>query len=149
MEESQQIFDMLVNISVYIGAATTIVTTIVVVVRKIIKKVKKWVNEQVGTKNQDGQIKLLGDKLDSIAEKLDAHLVKDEIRAEVQMVQLKNELLGIITASVEKGYASVEQKKVVEQLYVLYKKLNGNGLIDSYWATFIKLPDSKEMVDKK
>ena len=51
---------------------------------------------------------------------------------------------------VKKGWASVEEKKEVQEIYNVYsKELQGNGNGDRYYQEIISLPESKEELEVK
>ena len=51
---------------------------------------------------------------------------------------------------VKRGWASPEEKKEVEEIYVIYhNQLNGNGNGERYYKEIIALPESKEEMEAK
>jgi len=144
----QSLGSTILQISLYIGAISAIIAALIKVSQIVIKKTTKWVNSKVGTTQQDEAIKKIDQKIEEltksiqdIAEKLNNHFEKDAIRDEAQLAQLRDRLQQAIVYYQSRGFATVDEKRTVEQLYVSYKKLNGNGIIDNYWKMFIELPD--------
>ena len=51
---------------------------------------------------------------------------------------------------VKRGWASPEEKKEVEEIYVIYhNQLSGNGNGERYYKEIIALPESKEEMEAK
>lgn len=51
---------------------------------------------------------------------------------------------------VKRGWATVEEKKEVEEIYTIYhKELNGNGNGERYYKEILALPESKEEMEAK
>lgn len=91
--------------------------------------------------------KKLYDTMDKINTVLDERLTALEESNKVQahgiQMLLRNKIKEIYNTALEHGYAPVEVKEDVEEMYQVYHKLGANGVLDSLRAQFLALPNHK------
>lgn len=82
--------------------------------------------------------------LDDVKAELQAQSISDEHNSSANRDLLRNAMLSIYEQCYEvNGYITVNQLENFEHLYVDYKALNGNGMIDGLREKINKLPTVK------
>ena len=91
--------------------------------------------------------KKLYDTMDKINSVLDERLMALEESNRVQahgiQLLLRSKIKEIYNTALEQGYAPLEIKDDVEEMYQIYHRLGSNGVLDSLRAQFLSLPNSK------
>lgn len=91
--------------------------------------------------------KKLYDTIDKINIVLDERLTALEESNKVQahgiQMLLRSKIKEIYNKALEEGYALIEVKEDVEEMYQIYHKLGANGVLDSLRAQFLALPNHK------
>ena len=96
-------------------------------------------------------IEILQNRIDGIQTQINdiiPHL--DAIRHGTKMELFETLHNWFVLLVVKRGWASPEEKKEVEEIYVIYhNQLSGNGNGERYYKEIIALPESKEEMEAK
>ena len=96
-------------------------------------------------------IEILQNRIDGIQTQINdiiPHL--DAIKHGTKMELFETLHNWFVLLVVKRGWASPEEKKEVEEIYVIYhNQLNGNGNVERYYKEIIALPESKEEMEAK
>ena len=96
-------------------------------------------------------IETLQNRIDGIQTQINdiiPHL--DEIKHGTKMELFETLHNWFVLLVVKRGWASPEEKKEVEEIYVIYhNQLSGNGNGERYYKEIIALPESKEEMEAK
>lgn len=97
------------------------------------------------------KIDLLQGRIDGIQIQIDdiiPHL--DAIKHGTKMELFETLHNWFVLLVVKRGWASPEEKKEVEEIYIIYhNQLNGNGNGERYYKEIIELPESQEEMEAK
>lgn len=91
-------------------------------------------------KNLTRQIDRNGKELNTICQKLDKHCSDGNDKNLLIMDMARQVLLNEIETSIRQGWASMNRKAVIGELYDAYQKNGGNGPIHQLWDIYMDLP---------
>lgn len=81
-------------------------------------------------------VKVVGEdnnrKIDEVNEKLAVH---DEAHLVTMYLRLERD----ISTAIKRGYTTVHESDIIHKMHTSYKKLGGNGYIDSLYKKYVKL----------
>lgn len=94
------------------------------------KEVKNIFNSQQSMQNETKSIK----------EDLQKHCKNGMRKDKLTLDMSRQMLLNEIDTAIHMGWASINKKTVLSELYESYRNEGGNGTIQALWATYLALP---------
>lgn len=163
-----EIFNTIDNFYAHLGSilrwvtlTLEIITVLFVAIPKTRDVLKAWLRKASGyealhnefNKNRT-EVNEVIDKMRqdifSINQKLTDHTQLDALKLEGLMNSLKDSLLSSFHFYEERGYITLEELEVLEDVYNSYSALGGNGLIQIRWEQNIcKLPSKPNKMETK
>ena len=111
-------------------------------VPKIRNKFKDVLQNFIGLKDLNKEMKAMKEQIDKIEKTLDSHLDKDKEKLEAQMFNLKESLMRSFHFYTDRGYITLEERNTLQDVYKSYRKFNGNGVFQEFWEEkILRLPD--------
>lgn len=105
------------------------------------KIIVKFFHKLSGYNELDKRLNECQSQILLLTKKLEEHTSLDELKMNGLMNGLKDSLLSSFHFYEERGYVTLEELKVLQDIYEAYIKLGGNGLIKYRWENVIcKLP---------
>lgn len=119
----------------------------------VIPKTRKWIGTKIkqffGIETLKQEIASLKDENKKFNEKLEKHIDKDEDKMLAQMSNLKHSLMREFAFYIDRGYITLEELDVLQEVYISYRKSGGNGVFQKKWENqILNLPDKPETNDK-
>ena len=136
----------------WIGLLIEIISLVCVTIPKTRNALKAWlkkvtgynrVYEEIGKtrKQVNDTVSKMQTQVEDINTKLTNHIELDNLKLEGLMNSLKDSLLSSFHFYEERGYITLEELEVLDDVYKSYTSLGGNGLIQTRWNEVIcKLP---------
>ena len=138
----EQFLDLLSEFWKWIATIIEVLCVICFTVPKIRNKVKDALQNFIGLKELNGEIKSMKEQIDKIEKTLDSHLEKDKEKLEAQMFNLKESLMRSFHFYIDRGYITLEERNTLQDVYKSYRKFHGNGVFQEFWEEkILKLPD--------
>lgn len=89
------------------------------------------------------EIAVLDKKLEALDEEIKAIKKDDMNEREGIMSGLRFAILRLCDICYDKGFATLAEREQFEAMYVKYRDMGGNGVIEAEHAKFLQLPDKK------
>lgn len=116
---------------------------------KFIRKLSGYSELQKHNEEVNKKMEGYSNQLNDLSNKLDSHMSLDELKMNGLMNGLKDSLLSSFHFYEDRGYITLEELKVLQDIYEAYTNLGGNGLIKSRWENVIcKLPSKPKTNNK-
>ena len=119
----------------------------------VIPKTRNWIGKKIkhffGIDCLKQEVASLKEENQKLNDKLENHISRDEDKLLAQLSSLKHNLMRDFSYYVDRGYISLEELDILQEVYNSYRKSGGNGLFQKKWEEqILKLPDKPETNDK-
>lgn len=131
-----QIIDVLNTL----GLSSVITASVLFLIKRHYnKKDKKEEKKDECEKNIDN----MNNKIKEHSEKIEGFEVSILIMSEASQAILRDRIIQMYNYYKEKEYFPIYARESLEHMYIAYKKLNGNGVIDNLVEDLMNLPTDK------
>lgn len=138
----EQFLEFLADFWKWLGASIEVLCVICFTIPKIRNKIKDALQNFIGLKDLNNEIKSMKEQIDKIEKTLNSHLEKDKEKLEAQMFNLKESLMRSFHFYLDRGYITLEERNTLQDVYKSYRKFHGNGVFQEFWEEkILKLPD--------
>ena len=138
----EQFLEFLADFWKWLGALIEVLCVICFTIPKIRNKIKDALQNFIGLRELNNEIKSMKEQIDNIEKILNSHLEKDKEKLEAQMFNLKESLMRSFHFYLNRGYITLEERNTLQDVYKSYRKFNGNGVFQEFWEEkILKLPD--------
>lgn len=138
----EQFLEFLTDFWKWLGALIEVLCVICFTIPKIRNKIKDALQNFIGLRELNNEIKSMKEQIDKIEKTLNSHLEKDKEKLEAQMFNLKESLMRSFHFYLDRGYITLEERNTLQDVYKSYRKFHGNGVFQEFWEEkILKLPD--------